>query len=105
MATTGLGNNGSTNDPPRASNRTSPGAATSPAATSPPVSACVVETGIPVRATSDLALALRSVLRLPAQAVVLADRNFGVFAVAYAAQSSGRDAVVRLAGQQAGVEL
>lgn len=47
-------------------------------------------------ATSELALALRIVPRLPADAVVLADRNFGVFALAYAAQSSGRNAVVRL---------
>lgn len=47
-------------------------------------------------ATSELALTLRLLPRLPADAVVLADRNFGVFAVAHAAQSGGRDAVVRL---------
>jgi hypothetical protein len=48
------------------------------------------------QATSELALALRIVPRLPAGAVLLADRNFGVFALAHAAQSSGREAVVRL---------
>jgi hypothetical protein len=47
-------------------------------------------------AVSELALALRVVPRLPAGAVVLADRNFGVFALAHAVQSSGREAVVRL---------
>jgi hypothetical protein len=47
-------------------------------------------------ATSELALTLRILPRLPADAVVLADRNFGVFAVAHAARSSGRDVVVRL---------
>jgi hypothetical protein len=48
------------------------------------------------RATSELALALRIVPRLPPDAVVLGDRNFGVFALVYGAQSGGRDAVVRL---------
>jgi hypothetical protein len=51
-------------------------------------------------ATSELALALRIVPRLPVDAVVLGDRNFGVFALAYAAHSSGRDAVVRLTGSR-----
>lgn len=48
------------------------------------------------KAKSELALALQIVPRLPADAVVLGDRNFGVFALAYGAQSSGRDVVVRL---------
>jgi hypothetical protein len=48
------------------------------------------------KADSELALALRVVPRLPAAAVILADRNFGVFALACAARSSGRDVVVRL---------
>ena len=34
--------------------------------------------------------------RLPADALILADRNFGVFAVAHGVQSSGRGVVVRL---------
>lgn len=48
------------------------------------------------RATSELALALRMIPRLPPGALVLADRNFGVFALAHGAQSSGRGVVVRL---------
>jgi hypothetical protein len=47
-------------------------------------------------AVSELGLALRIVPRLPPGAVLLADRNFGVFALAHAAQSGGRQAVVRL---------
>jgi hypothetical protein len=48
------------------------------------------------QAVSELALAQRLVPQLPTGAVVLGDRNFGVFALAHAAQSSGRHAVVRL---------
>lgn len=47
-------------------------------------------------ALSELALARRMIPRLPPGALVLADRNFGVFAVAHAAQSSGRGVLVRL---------
>jgi hypothetical protein len=48
------------------------------------------------QAQGELALALRILPRLPPDAVLLADRNFGVFALAHAAQSSGREVVVRL---------
>lgn len=44
----------------------------------------------------ELTLALRLLPRLPPQSVVLADRNFGVFAFLYAAVASGHDALVRL---------
>jgi hypothetical protein len=47
-------------------------------------------------AVSELGLALRIVPRLPPDAILLADRNFGVFALAHAAQSGGRQTVVRL---------
>jgi hypothetical protein len=47
-------------------------------------------------AQSELALTRRLIPRLPPGALILADRNFGVFAVAHAAQSSGRGVVVRL---------
>jgi hypothetical protein len=44
----------------------------------------------------ELTLALRLLPRLPPHSVVLADRNFGVFAFLYAAVASGHDAVVRM---------
>jgi hypothetical protein len=47
-------------------------------------------------ALGELELAQRLLPRLPADALILADRNFGVFALAHAAKSSGRDVVVRL---------
>jgi Transposase DDE domain len=47
-------------------------------------------------ALSELDLALRLLPRLPADALVLADRNFGVFALAHAVAQSGRDVLVRL---------
>lgn len=47
-------------------------------------------------AQSELSLARRIIPRLPPDALILADRNFGVFAVAHAAQSSGRGVLVRL---------
>ncbi len=47
-------------------------------------------------ATSELDLTQRILPRLPADALILADRNFGVFSVAFAALCSGRDVVVRL---------
>ena len=47
-------------------------------------------------AVSELDLALRFLSRLPAGALILADRNFGVFRLAHAACSGGREVVVRL---------
>jgi hypothetical protein len=47
-------------------------------------------------ASSELSLTLEILKRLPEKAVLLADRNFGIFRVAYAAQSSGRDVLTRL---------
>jgi len=44
----------------------------------------------------ELDLALRLLPRLPADALVLADRNFGVFTLAHAVAQSGRDVLVRL---------
>ena len=49
-------------------------------------------------AASELALTLRLLPRLPAGCILLADRNFGVFAVAHAAAASGRAVLVRLSG-------
>jgi hypothetical protein len=47
-------------------------------------------------AVSELTLASRLLPRLPAKSVVLADRNFGVFAFCRAAVVAGHDVVVRL---------
>jgi hypothetical protein len=47
-------------------------------------------------AVSELALAMRLVPRIPARSVLLADRNFGVFAFVYAARRAGHDVVSRL---------
>jgi hypothetical protein len=47
-------------------------------------------------AVSELALATRLIGRLPARSVLLADRNFGVFAFAHAAREAGHDVVTRL---------
>jgi hypothetical protein len=47
-------------------------------------------------ALGELDLALRMLPRLPAEALVLADRNFGVFTLAHAVARSGRDVLVRL---------
>jgi hypothetical protein len=47
-------------------------------------------------AVSELALAVRLLPRLPAGSLLLADRNFGVFALAYAAKAAGHDVVTRL---------
>lgn len=44
----------------------------------------------------ELTLALRLLPRLPPRSMVLADRNFGVFAFLYAAVTCGHDAVLRL---------
>lgn len=47
-------------------------------------------------AVSELALAMRLLPRIPARSVLLADRNFGVFALTYAAKTAGHDVVSRL---------
>ena len=47
-------------------------------------------------AISELALATQLLPRIPARSVLLADRNFGVFALVYAAQNAGHDVVSRL---------
>ena len=47
-------------------------------------------------ATSELALATRLLPRITARSVLLADRNFGIFAFVYAAQNAGHDVVSRL---------
>ncbi len=47
-------------------------------------------------AVSEQALARQSIERLPSNAVVLADRNFGIFSMAYAVIQSQRDLVFRL---------
>lgn len=47
-------------------------------------------------AVSELALAVRLLLRLPGGSIVLGDRNFGVFAFAWAAATTGHDALLRL---------
>jgi hypothetical protein len=47
-------------------------------------------------AISELALATRLLPRIPARSVLLADRNFGIFAFVYAAKSAGHDVVSRL---------
>lgn len=47
-------------------------------------------------AVSEQSLSEEIMQRLPAKSVVLGDRNFGVFSVAYAARRHGHDVVVRL---------
>lgn len=47
-------------------------------------------------AIGEVALAERLLPRLPAHSVLLADRNFGVFAMTWAARQSGHDTVLRL---------
>lgn len=61
-----------------------------------------VQTGLAVvpewgpETESEQALALRAILHLPTGAVVIGDRNFGVFGVALAAHRWGHDVIVRL---------
>lgn len=65
-----------------------------------------LETGLAVRAEvgamygpaadSELSLALRLLPRIPANSVVMADRNFGVFAFVHAAAKAGHDTLIRL---------
>jgi hypothetical protein len=47
-------------------------------------------------AISEQALAEEAIQTLPADSVIVADRNFGIFSVAYAAQSRGLAVVLRL---------
>lgn len=49
---------------------------------------------------SELTLAVRLLTRLPPRSVLLADRNFGVFAYVHAAVQCGHDVVVRLTQQR-----
>ena len=48
------------------------------------------------QAVSELDLTKKILLRLPDQSVLLGDRNFGVFAVIYAAVDKGHDVVLRM---------
>jgi len=47
-------------------------------------------------AVSEVTLAIRLLKRLPLDSVIMADRNFGVFAFFHAAQAAGQDVVTRL---------
>ena len=49
-------------------------------------------------AVSEADLAMAILPRLPTGSIVLADRNFGIFSVAYAAVDAGHDVVFRLTG-------
>src|SRR5262252_6494669 len=53
------------------------------------------------QAVSEQELARQALERLPADALVLADRNFGIFAFAYAVQQSQRPVVLRLTAVRA----
>ena len=48
------------------------------------------------QAVSEQALAEHALQQLPAGRVIVADRNFGIFSIAWSAQQSGHDVVVRL---------
>jgi hypothetical protein len=50
------------------------------------------------QATSESALARRLIPGLPAGSILLADRNFGIFSVAWDARQSGHDVLTRLTG-------
>lgn len=52
-------------------------------------------------AVAEQGLALEAIAELPEQAVVIGDRNFGVFAIAWAAAQRQRDVLVRLTTQRA----
>jgi hypothetical protein len=49
-------------------------------------------------AVSELTLALRLLPRLPERSILVADRNFGIFAFAHGAVAAGHDVLVRLTG-------
>src|SRR5258708_35454366 len=53
------------------------------------------------QAVSEQALAERALDPLPPGAVIIGDRNFGIFATAYAAHQRGHNVVVRLTAEQA----
>jgi hypothetical protein len=52
------------------------------------------------QAVSEAELAKRVIARLPENSIVIADRNFGVFSVAYEANQAGHDFVMRLTDQR-----
>jgi hypothetical protein len=52
-------------------------------------------------ATSEQALAEAAIQALPPDSVIVADRNFGVFSVAYAAQNKRMAVVLRLTDMRA----
>src|SRR4029077_8499436 len=52
------------------------------------------------QAVGEAELAKRVIARLPKKSIVLADRNFGVFSVAYEASQAGHDFVMRLTDQR-----
>jgi hypothetical protein len=51
-------------------------------------------------AVSELTLSCGLLARLPARSIVLADRNFGIFAFAWAAVQAGHDALLRLSASR-----
>jgi len=53
------------------------------------------------QAVSEQALAERAMNALPPGGVLIADRNFGIFAIAHAAHQKGQDVVVRMTGERA----
>lgn len=53
------------------------------------------------QAVSEQALAEKAMDSVPRQGLIVADRNFGVFSIAYAAQQRGLNVVVRLTQQRA----
>jgi hypothetical protein len=53
------------------------------------------------KAVGEQELALEAIPALPEQAVVIGDRNFGVFVIAWAAHQQRRDVLVRLTRQRA----
>ena len=52
------------------------------------------------QAVSEAELAKRVIARLPEKSILIADRNFGVFSVAYEADQAGHDFVMRLTDQR-----
>jgi hypothetical protein len=70
-----------------------------------------LETGLAVRphwgplngekAVSEQALAERAMAQVPAGAVIVGDRNFGIFATAYHRQQAGHASIVRLTAERA----
>lgn len=53
------------------------------------------------RAVSEQALAARALEHVPAGSVIVGDRNFGIFATAYATQQAGHKSIVRLTAVRA----